>query len=121
MRMSDIKTLNLRSESSLLSNVNVELTSFKITEMTPNTDYNVYIKELSDKVGIRMDCYYYCLQEYIRDYIFVIVWSNRVSAIEISSYILNYTKHKLKDVNMLNSNHDKMLLVLKKESCCNNW
>jgi len=116
-RYYDVKTLNLRIESKHLSNE--ELTHFKVFQMYSDMSRDDLVRDLRNSTEMSFDQFYYCMLEYINNYIFVQVWSGRTSAISTTAMIANYSNHKLKDVRRIDEG--SIILVFKKASACENW
>jgi len=117
-RYYDIKTLDLKVENKELSNE--ELTNFKIFKMHKGLTRGELVQNLSSAMewyGIENQ--YYCMKEYIEDFIFVQVWSGRFSATYTMNMIANYTSHKLK--NIIDLERDSIWLVFKKREECKEW
>ena len=113
----DIRTLNLKIVNKNLSNE--ELTHFKIFQMYPDMSRNDFVKDLRNSTDMSFNQFYYCMPEYINNFIFVLVWSGRASCLETMAMISNYSNHKLKDVRKISEG--SVMLIFKKSNICKNW
>jgi hypothetical protein len=105
MNDNDFDFLKLKVYNNILDQINI----LTLGDYNPNV-INQYLPMIEAH-----DLYY---NTNSNDYIFVIIASHYLSAIESVGFIANYSKHKLK---MCRPFGNSILLVFKKFDRCNNW
>ena len=115
--MRNLSELDLKIENKDL--LDSEYTHFDVYKIQIGESYEDFMIKISKETEHYMKNYYYCMPNYIYNYIFVKVWSGRSNAIYTSNLISNLSQHKLKDVRIVGKDSNSILLVFKDRRFCN--